>query len=156
MQQYAEAYRDADRALSIEPRWIKGLFRKGKALCGLKVKHSLCLCVSIRAFYPRRAALKSSFTPPEILRGLAHLSGGDGLGQLQHGSQAGAETSPDFTPHGGRRALSRWPWVWAASFTGLMIAVWCRFISGNGIQLGREFKGLRNIYNYGGSYRITL
>lgn len=39
MQQYENACRDADIALSMEPKWIKGLFRKGKALCGLKVKH---------------------------------------------------------------------------------------------------------------------
>ncbi|KAL7381048.1 hypothetical protein ABVT39_027772 [Epinephelus coioides] len=36
MQQYESALRDADVALSMEPDWIKGLFRKGKALCGLK------------------------------------------------------------------------------------------------------------------------
>ncbi|XP_028420845.1 uncharacterized protein si:dkey-33c12.4 [Perca flavescens] len=36
MQQYENAFRDADLALSMEPNWIKGLFRKGKALCGLK------------------------------------------------------------------------------------------------------------------------
>ncbi|XP_033499098.1 uncharacterized protein LOC117267346 isoform X3 [Epinephelus lanceolatus] len=36
MQQYENALRDADVALSMEPDWIKGLFRKGKALCGLK------------------------------------------------------------------------------------------------------------------------
>ncbi|XP_068435846.1 uncharacterized protein [Clinocottus analis] len=36
MQQYENALSDADLALSMEPNWIKGLFRKGKALCGLK------------------------------------------------------------------------------------------------------------------------
>ncbi|XP_030574775.1 protein SQS1 isoform X1 [Archocentrus centrarchus] len=36
LQQYESALRDADLALSMEPNWIKGLFRKGKALCGLK------------------------------------------------------------------------------------------------------------------------
>lgn len=36
IQQYENALRDADVALSMEPNWIKGLFRKGKALCGLK------------------------------------------------------------------------------------------------------------------------
>ncbi|XP_061599066.1 tetratricopeptide repeat protein 31-like isoform X2 [Cololabis saira] len=36
LQQYKSALRDADVALSMEPKWIKGLFRKGKALCGLK------------------------------------------------------------------------------------------------------------------------
>ncbi|XP_047183323.1 uncharacterized protein si:dkey-33c12.4 isoform X2 [Scophthalmus maximus] len=36
MHQYENALRDADLALSMEPSWIKGLFRKGKALCGLK------------------------------------------------------------------------------------------------------------------------
>ncbi|XP_013873486.1 glutamic acid-rich protein isoform X2 [Austrofundulus limnaeus] len=36
LQQYENALRDADLALSMEPKWIKGLFRKGKALCGLK------------------------------------------------------------------------------------------------------------------------
>ncbi|XP_035530000.1 tetratricopeptide repeat protein 31-like [Morone saxatilis] len=35
-QQYENALRDADIALCMEPNWIKGLFRKGKALCGLK------------------------------------------------------------------------------------------------------------------------
>lgn len=43
LQQYENACRDADVALLIEPKWIKGLFRKGKALCGLKVKHSLLI-----------------------------------------------------------------------------------------------------------------
>ncbi|XP_041667829.1 RNA polymerase II-associated protein 3 [Cheilinus undulatus] len=36
MEQYENALRDADLALCMEPNWIKGLFRKGKALCGLK------------------------------------------------------------------------------------------------------------------------
>ncbi|KAF7666142.1 hypothetical protein LDENG_00116830 [Lucifuga dentata] len=36
MEQHENALLDADVALSIEPNWIKGLFRKGKALCGLK------------------------------------------------------------------------------------------------------------------------
>lgn len=36
LQQYESALTDADVALSMEPNWIKGLFRKGKALCGLK------------------------------------------------------------------------------------------------------------------------
>ncbi|XP_071354455.1 stress-induced-phosphoprotein 1-like [Trachinotus anak] len=36
LQQYENALSDADVALSMEPNWIKGLFRKGKALCGLK------------------------------------------------------------------------------------------------------------------------
>uniref|UniRef100_A0A1A7Y2D1 Tetratricopeptide repeat domain 31 n=2 Tax=Iconisemion striatum TaxID=60296 RepID=A0A1A7Y2D1_9TELE len=36
LQQHENALRDADLALSMEPNWIKGLFRKGKALCGLK------------------------------------------------------------------------------------------------------------------------
>ncbi|KAK7904120.1 hypothetical protein WMY93_016727 [Mugilogobius chulae] len=36
MQQYEEALSDAEISLLMEPNWIKGLFRKGKALCGLK------------------------------------------------------------------------------------------------------------------------
>ncbi|XP_034530629.1 tetratricopeptide repeat protein 31 isoform X2 [Notolabrus celidotus] len=36
LQQYENALMDADIALCMEPNWIKGLFRKGKALCGLK------------------------------------------------------------------------------------------------------------------------
>ncbi|XP_014903143.1 uncharacterized protein LOC106956669 isoform X2 [Poecilia latipinna] len=36
LEQYENALRDADLALSMQPKWIKGLFRKGKALCGLK------------------------------------------------------------------------------------------------------------------------
>ncbi|XP_072533946.1 uncharacterized protein [Salminus brasiliensis] len=36
MQQYEKALVDADLALSLSPTWIKGLYRKGKALVGLK------------------------------------------------------------------------------------------------------------------------
>ncbi|KAM4543300.1 uncharacterized protein PAE49_019698 [Odontesthes bonariensis] len=36
LQQFENALRDADVALSMKPNWIKGFFRKGKALCGLK------------------------------------------------------------------------------------------------------------------------
>lgn len=36
MQQYERALADADIALSLCPTWIKGLYRKGKALVGLK------------------------------------------------------------------------------------------------------------------------
>uniref|UniRef100_W5KUB0 Si:dkey-33c12.4 n=1 Tax=Astyanax mexicanus TaxID=7994 RepID=W5KUB0_ASTMX len=36
MQQYERALADADIALSLSPTWIKGLYRKGKALVGLK------------------------------------------------------------------------------------------------------------------------
>ncbi|XP_019961199.2 uncharacterized protein [Paralichthys olivaceus] len=35
-EQFENALRDADLALCMAPNWIKGLFRKGKALCGLK------------------------------------------------------------------------------------------------------------------------
>lgn len=37
MLQYEKALNDADIALSMNPKWIKGLYRKGKALVGLKV-----------------------------------------------------------------------------------------------------------------------
>nr|XP_057933519.1 uncharacterized protein si:dkey-33c12.4 isoform X2 [Doryrhamphus excisus] len=36
MHQYDKALSDAEVALLMEPKWIKGLFRKAKALCGLK------------------------------------------------------------------------------------------------------------------------
>ncbi|XP_062852131.1 tetratricopeptide repeat protein 31 isoform X2 [Trichomycterus rosablanca] len=36
MQQYEKALTDADIALSLNPTWIKGLYRKGRALVGLK------------------------------------------------------------------------------------------------------------------------
>lgn len=36
MQQYERSLADADIALSLSPTWIKGLYRKGKALVGLK------------------------------------------------------------------------------------------------------------------------
>ena len=38
MQLYDKALIDADIALSLNPTWIKGLYRKGKALVGLKVQ----------------------------------------------------------------------------------------------------------------------
>lgn len=41
MQQYEKALIDADIALSLNPTWIKGLYRKGKALVGLKVNYTL-------------------------------------------------------------------------------------------------------------------
>lgn len=37
MLEYEKALNDADIALSMNPKWIKGLYRKGKALVGLKV-----------------------------------------------------------------------------------------------------------------------
>jgi len=37
MLQCEKALNDADIALSMNPKWIKGLYRKGKALVGLKV-----------------------------------------------------------------------------------------------------------------------
>lgn len=37
LQSHVEALRDAQRALSLQPGWPKGLFRQGKALLGLKV-----------------------------------------------------------------------------------------------------------------------
>ncbi|TNN50935.1 Tetratricopeptide repeat protein 31 [Liparis tanakae] len=43
MQQYENALGDADLALSMQPNWIKGLFRKGKALCGLKMYYEASL-----------------------------------------------------------------------------------------------------------------
>ncbi|XP_073691238.1 uncharacterized protein [Garra rufa] len=36
MLQYEKALNDADIALSMDPKWVKGLYRKGKALVGLK------------------------------------------------------------------------------------------------------------------------
>uniref|UniRef100_A0A8K9Y2T5 C3H1-type domain-containing protein n=1 Tax=Oncorhynchus mykiss TaxID=8022 RepID=A0A8K9Y2T5_ONCMY len=42
MQQYDRALSDADLALSMEPGWIKGLYRKGKALSGLKRYFEAC------------------------------------------------------------------------------------------------------------------
>ncbi|XP_054907093.1 tetratricopeptide repeat protein 31-like isoform X2 [Poeciliopsis prolifica] len=36
MQEYEKALTDAELALSVSPGWVKGLFRKGKALAGLK------------------------------------------------------------------------------------------------------------------------
>ncbi|XP_038865119.1 uncharacterized protein si:dkey-33c12.4 isoform X3 [Salvelinus namaycush] len=42
MQQYDRALCDANLALSMEPGWIKGLYRKGKALSGLKRYFEAC------------------------------------------------------------------------------------------------------------------
>uniref|UniRef100_A0A8C6SQU3 Uncharacterized protein n=1 Tax=Neogobius melanostomus TaxID=47308 RepID=A0A8C6SQU3_9GOBI len=36
MQQFEAALSDAEVSLALQPNWTKGLFRKGKALCGLK------------------------------------------------------------------------------------------------------------------------
>lgn len=78
MQQYENACRDADVALSIKPKWIKGLFRKGKALCGLKVKHSLCVYISIWAIWVctfQYWLVKASFSSLEHCRDiLLHFS----------------------------------------------------------------------------------
>lgn len=37
MQEYMKALTDAELSLSMCPGWVKGLFRKGRALAGLKV-----------------------------------------------------------------------------------------------------------------------
>lgn len=37
MQEYTKALVDAELSLSMCPGWVKGLFRKGRALAGLKV-----------------------------------------------------------------------------------------------------------------------
>lgn len=37
MQEYEKALADAELCLNMSPSWIKGLFRKGRALAGLKV-----------------------------------------------------------------------------------------------------------------------
>lgn len=37
MQEYTKALADAELSLSMCPGWVKGLFRKGRALAGLKV-----------------------------------------------------------------------------------------------------------------------
>lgn len=37
MRLYMKALEDAELSLSMCPGWVKGLFRKGKALAGLKV-----------------------------------------------------------------------------------------------------------------------
>lgn len=44
MQEYEKALIDAELSLSICPGWVKGLFRKGKALAGLKVNSPLIVC----------------------------------------------------------------------------------------------------------------
>lgn len=41
MQQYEKALIDADISLSLNPTWVKGLYRKGKALVGLKVTRTV-------------------------------------------------------------------------------------------------------------------
>lgn len=71
IQQYENALRDADLALCIEPNWIKGLFRKGKALCGLKVNHSFCMCTYFTGvfLFPFHISYISSFGNwPDIFR----------------------------------------------------------------------------------------
>lgn len=51
LQQYESALTDADVALSMEPNWIKGLFRKGKALCGLKVSYPVNTAYILLGFF---------------------------------------------------------------------------------------------------------
>uniref|UniRef100_A0A3Q4BBC2 Uncharacterized protein n=1 Tax=Mola mola TaxID=94237 RepID=A0A3Q4BBC2_MOLML len=56
MQEYAKALADAELSLSMCPGWVKGLFRKGRALAGLKVNGLMtsitqlmvCNCVNVR------------------------------------------------------------------------------------------------------------
>lgn len=43
MQQFEQALSDAEVSLSLEPNWTKGLFRKGKAECGLKKYYNASL-----------------------------------------------------------------------------------------------------------------
>ena len=41
MQEYEKALADAELCVNLCPGWVKGLFRKGRALAGLKVKISM-------------------------------------------------------------------------------------------------------------------
>ncbi|XP_041636066.1 STI1-like protein [Cheilinus undulatus] len=43
MQEYEKALADAELSLSMRPGWVKGLFRKGRALAGLKRYNEACL-----------------------------------------------------------------------------------------------------------------
>lgn len=104
LEQYDNALRDADLALSMQPKWIKGLFRKGKALCGLKVKqwlhpilfHTICCSCWLHVF---NSALAVTFS--ELLRSLADLQGRVDAGKHECWSCTGAETSTDAASNGG-------------------------------------------------------
>uniref|UniRef100_A0A674NE67 Cilia- and flagella-associated protein 251-like n=1 Tax=Takifugu rubripes TaxID=31033 RepID=A0A674NE67_TAKRU len=115
LQQYENACRDADVALLIEPKWIKGLFRKGKALCGLKRYYEASLV------YREVMDLDSSSTEAkqELKRAQTlHLTVGVSL----------------------IRDLSRRPRLEETLVCDSLPRIMSCFISGNGIQLGREFK----------------
>lgn len=50
MQEYEKALIDAELCLNMCPGWVKGLFRKGRALAGLKVTGSLSHRTDMKRF----------------------------------------------------------------------------------------------------------
>ena len=46
LQEYEKALLDAELSLSMLPGWVKGLFRRGRALAGLKVNDFCYICTT--------------------------------------------------------------------------------------------------------------
>lgn len=98
-----KALDDAELSLIMCPGWVKGLFRKGKALAGLKVTLSsfvanqydatgLCVVLDEDSF--------PSFLPSEVRRGRASLQAGSPGGRFPCRRSPGADARPDGTSHG--------------------------------------------------------
>jgi len=141
LQQYENALRDADVALSMKPNWIKGFFRKGKALSGLKVDHFISVrftlfilcCSLVLVFSDTLNGCNDFLFSSEVLWSLTDLQKGVEAGKYERWSSTGAETSANVAPHGKREAYDLIVYVHLSyeafhfcpvSFRRLSVALW--------------------------------
>lgn len=65
MRLYRKALDDAELSLGMRPGWVKGLFRKGRALMGLKVNY-LCFVVSTTCEHVDKGSSSSPPSAPNL------------------------------------------------------------------------------------------
>ena len=93
-----KALDDAEVSLSMNPGWVKGLFRKGRALAGLKVSGRHSAASKDNTGFCSMKTL--SFLPLEVRRSRESLQAGSRSGQFPGGCLAGADARSDSASHG--------------------------------------------------------
>lgn len=102
-----KALDDAEVALSMHPGWVKGLFRKGKALAGLKVSGRRKSERAGRCSLLNQASLLPSFLSAEVRRSRASLQAGCGSGRFLCRRRPRAHACSDSAIDGGDPETAR-------------------------------------------------